>query len=111
MKDPNEITPGSSDDIREALKSLRSRMRRANDPDPLHLEFIEDDLREGALALEEVEAFFADVLRLLSSRETRGADMVDLADDTAVLDRLDYLVVVVNNLRRRMLHLASRAAN
>lgn len=99
------------DDIREALGRLRARLRRADDPDPLHLEFIEDDLREGSAALEEVEAFFADVLHLLASSDARAADLIDLADDTAVLDRLDYLVVVVNNLRRRLLHLAQRGSH
>ena len=100
-----------ADEIREAFGKLRARMRRAHDPDPLHLEFMEDDLREGGAALEEVEGFFADVLKLVESSEARPADLIDLADDTAVLDRLDYLVVVVNNLRRRLLHLAQRAAN
>jgi hypothetical protein len=99
------------EEIRAIIGRLRARMRRANDPDPLHLEFIEDDLREGGAALEEVEAFFADVLRLLSSPEARAADLVDLADDTTVLDRLDYLVVVVNNLRRRLMHIAQCCSN
>jgi hypothetical protein len=112
MKDLTEaVRPEDTDDIREALSRLRRRMRRADDPDPMHLEFIEDDLREGSHALDEVQAYFADILRLLSSTDTRAADLIDLADDTAVLDQLDYLVVVVNNLRRRVLHLASKRAS
>jgi hypothetical protein len=113
MREATPLPPPESletDDIKHALHQLRSRMRRANDPDPMHLEFLEDDLREGKRTVESVQDFFEDVVTLLSSPGVRSADLVDLADDSAVLDQVDYLVVVINNLRRRLMQLALRSA-
>lgn len=99
------------DSIREAVLRLRRQMRRAGD-DPVRVDLIEDDLREGLKTVELVHEYFDDVLSMLASPATRGRDLVDLADDPQVLDQLDYLVVVVNNLRKRMLQLAApRAGN
>ena len=99
-----------ADAIKEAVGQLKSKMRRASDPDPLHLEFIEDDLREGKRTLEAVQGFFDDVVSLIGSPGVRSADLVDLADDPAVLDQMDYLVVLVGNLRRRLMQVATRQA-
>ena len=97
------------DEITRAIHGLRGRLRRTGD-DPLRLEFLEDDLREGERTVGEVQAFLDDVVALLSRPGARAADLVDLADDNTVLDRLDYLNVVVNNLRRRLSQLAARSA-
>jgi len=99
------------DAIHQAIERLRARMRRTSDPDPMHLEFLEDDLREGMQAVSEIEAFFEDAIALLSSPSTRSVDLVDAADDPSVLERLDYLVVVVSNVRRRLMHLATRRSS
>lgn len=95
--------------IGEAMERLRRRMRRATD-DPVRVELLEDDLREGLKTTDEVKEFFDEVLTLLASPDARGHDLVDLADDPQILDRLDYLVVVVNNLRRRLMQVAARGA-
>ncbi|MBI5543883.1 MAG: hypothetical protein HY901_08360 [Deltaproteobacteria bacterium] len=101
---------GREDAIREAVLRLRRQMRRASD-DPVRVDLLEDDLREGLNTADEVRAFFDDVLALLVNPDTRGRDLVDLADDPQVLDQLDYLVVVVNNLRRRLMQLAARSGS
>jgi hypothetical protein len=98
------------DAIQQAVERLRRRMRRATD-DPVRIDLLEDDLREGLKSLDEVRDFFDDVLSALANPSTRGADIVDLADDGQVVDRLDYLVVVVNNLRRRLMQLAVRGGD
>ncbi len=105
---PAELT--DRDAIKDAVQQLRARMRRASDPDPIHLEFLEDDLREGQRTLEGVQNFFDEVVSLLGSPGVRATDLIDLADDPAVLDQVDYLVVVLGNLRRRLMQLATRSA-
>ena len=98
---------GREDAIRQAVSRLRHNMRRAKD-DPVRVDLLEDDLREGLKTVEEVREFFDDVLTLLANPSARGVDLVDLADDPQVVDRLDYLVVLVNNLRRRLMQVAAR---
>jgi hypothetical protein len=100
-------TTGREDAIREAMVRLRSKLRRAGD-DPVRVDLLEDDLREGLQTVEGLHGFFDDVLALLVNPDTRGRDLVDLADDSQVVDQLDYLVVLVNNLRRRLMQLATR---
>ena len=103
-------TNGREDAIREAMVRLRTQLRRASD-DPVRVELLEDDLREGLRTVEDVRGFFDDVLALLVNPDTRGRDLVDLADDAQVVNQLDYLVVLVNNLRRRLMQLANRASS
>jgi hypothetical protein len=98
---------GREDAIRQAVERLRHNMRRASD-DPVRVDLLEDDLREGLKTVEDVREFFDDVLTLLANPDARGVDLVDLADDPQVVDRLDYLVVLVNNLRRRLMQVAAR---
>ena len=102
--------PGSGREqaIREAVERLRRQMRRSSD-DPVRVDLLEDDLREGLKTVEEVRDYFDDVVTLLANPGTRGVDLVDLADDPQIVDRLDYLVVLVNNLRRRLMQLSVRS--
>jgi hypothetical protein len=100
---------GREEAIRQAVDRLRKQMRRASD-DPVRVDLLEDDLREGLRTVAGVGEFFDDVVTLLANPDARGSDLVDLADDPHVVDQLDYLVVLVNNLRRRLMQLATRRA-
>lgn len=66
------------------------------------LDFLEDDLREGLDAVSEVEAHFTDVLDTLRSARLSPAALLDAAEDFRVLNRLEYLTVVVSQLRKRL---------
>jgi hypothetical protein len=68
---------------------------------------IDDDLRQAALALNEVEGFLAASLRLLEDEKVTAAGLAALAGDGAALDRLDELAETLTSLRRRLLALAS----
>lgn len=69
---------------------------------------IDDDLREAAVAMQAVERFLADALRLLDDESVRGAALAELAADGEALDRLDQLSETVVSLKRRLLSLASQ---
>ena len=110
MKEDDLNCPAETSDrdsVREAIHAMRRRFRRATD-DPLQLELLEDDLREGQRTLEEVQAFFEDVLALLARSDAKASEMVDLADDKSIEDQLDYLVLVTGHVRRRLLQHATR---
>jgi hypothetical protein len=102
-----EEPSSSRKEIHEALRALQSRLRRSTD-DPLHLEFLEDDLLEGKSALSDVQAFFGEILHLLARRDATAAELIDLADDNTVVERLDDLDRMVASLRKRLLQLAVR---
>ncbi|TPV96762.1 MAG: hypothetical protein B7733_03185 [Myxococcales bacterium FL481] len=69
--------------------------------------FIDDDLRESALALSRIEAYLVDTLGMLERERLAGHDMRSLAGDTAVLEHVDTLAETLENLRRRMARLAA----
>ncbi|XXF75853.1 hypothetical protein P2318_22695 [Myxococcaceae bacterium GXIMD 01537] len=99
---PRRVT---ADPVREAVARLARALPARTDSAVL-LELLEDDLREGLDALGDVEAHFTDVLEALQGAGRSPRALVDAADDARVLQRLDYLVLVVTQLRRRL----SRAA-
>ncbi|MGC4115402.1 MAG: hypothetical protein QM765_12520 [Myxococcales bacterium] len=98
------------DAIREVVLRLRRQTRRQGD-DPVRVDLLEDDLREGLKTVELVREYIDDVLTLLANPDTRARDIIDIADDSQVIDNLDYLVVVVNNLRRRLVQIATRGGH
>ena len=69
--------------------------------------FIDDDLRETALALHNVEQFLVQTLGLLEQPRLRREDVQSLAGDTEVLDHVDMLNETLETLRRRLSHLAA----
>lgn len=109
MKEPihEDLSGRGPDRVEAAMQSLRGRLRRATD-DPLRIELLEDDLREGRRALGEVDEFFDEVIALLSDRKAPVSRYVDLADDPSVAERLEHLADAVHALRRRLLQLAVR---
>jgi len=69
--------------------------------------FIDDDLRETALAMERVEGFLVRTLDLLERKDLARRDVQALANDTTVLEHVDMLNETLESLRRRMARLAS----
>ncbi len=95
------------DEIGEAVDRLE-QLLPARDENAAVLDFLEDDLREGLEAAAEVEAHFTEILEVLRSDEVSPRALVDAAEDFRVLNRLEYLMVVVAQLRRRMCQAAGR---
>jgi len=69
--------------------------------------FIDDDLRESALALGSIERFLADALQLLDGEDVNPRELLRLAEGGDVLDRLDTLSETFQSLRRRLATIAA----
>ena len=89
------------DAIADSVDRLERLLPARADSEVL-LDFLEDDLREGLDAVGEVEAHFTDLLDTLRSARLSPATLVDAAEDYRVLNRLEYLTVVVSQLRKRL---------
>jgi hypothetical protein len=94
------------DAIRSSVERLESMLPQQEDSKVL-LDFLEDDLREGLDAVGEIEGHFTDVLDALRQQQLSPLELVDLAEDFRVINRLEYLMVVVAQLRRRLVKAAS----
>jgi hypothetical protein len=97
----------SVDAIRESVERLEDCLPRREDTAVL-LDFLEDDLREGLDAIADVEAHFTDVLDLLRNDGASPIRLMEAAEDFRVLNRLEYLMVVVAQLRRRLSQAAGK---
>ena len=64
--------------------------------------FIDDDLRETAMALGNVEGYLLEILKLLEAPRLAREEVHALAADTQVLDHVDMLVETLETLRRRL---------
>ena len=69
--------------------------------------FVDDDLRETALAITRIEAYLTRTLSALESPDLRRQDLQALAADADVLDHLDGLNETLESLRRRLAKLAA----
>ncbi len=97
----------SVDAIRESVERLEAILPEREDS-AVMLDFLEDDLREGLDAVAEVEAHFTDVLELLRTERPSPIRLLEAAEDLRVLNRLEYLMVVVAQLRRRLSQAAGK---
>ena len=70
--------------------------------------FVDDDLRETALAIHRIEEFLLRTLGLLESQDLRREDVREVACDTSVLEHVDLLNETLESLRRRLARLAAR---
>lgn len=70
--------------------------------------FVDDDLRETALAIHRIEEFLLRTLGLLETEDLRREDVREVASDTSVLDHVDQLSETLESLRRRLARLAAR---
>jgi len=69
--------------------------------------FIDDDLRETALAISNIEAYLISTLAMLERDELTRDQVHELASDTDILEHVDLLNETLESLRRRMARLAS----
>jgi len=69
--------------------------------------FIDDDLRETAMALGNVEGYLLEILKLLEAPKLAREEVHALAADTQVLDHVDMLVETLETLRRRLAKLSA----
>jgi hypothetical protein len=69
--------------------------------------FIDDDLRETALALTRIEDFLGGALETLADPQVRREHILTLASDVLVLGHLDQLSETLESLRRRLARLSS----
>lgn len=95
------------DPVAEAVQRLRAALPGREDNVVL-ADFLEDDLREGLAAVADVEAHFTDVLDTLRAERLRPIHLLEASEDYRVLERLEYLMVVVSQLRRRLAQGAGR---
>ena len=103
-----ELPHASGDEpVRDAVLRLARALPDREDSRVL-LDFLEDDLREGLGAIAEVEAHFTDLLDTLRARRLRPISLLEAGDDDRVLDRLEYLMGVVSQLRRRLAQAAGK---
>ena len=94
------------DPVRDTIDLLARRLPKDTDT-KLVLDFLEDDLREGLSAIADVEAHFTDVLDALRADDCTAQELLATAEDLEVLRRLEYLLTVAAQLRRRV-HQAAR---
>jgi len=97
----------SVDAIKESVDRLERFLPEREDSAVL-LDFLEDDLREGLDAVADVEAHFTDVLDVLRSGRPTPIRLLEAAEDFRVLNRLEYLMVVVAQLRKRLAQSAAK---
>ena len=90
-----------SDPLREAVESLSAALPARADAAVL-VELLEDDLREGLDALGDVEAHFSEVIEALGAEQPSPIALLSVADEQRVLQRLDTLMGVVTQVRRRL---------
>jgi hypothetical protein len=104
-----ELVPAREreDPIREAAKRLLGVLPAREDSRVL-VDFLEDDLREGFDAIADVEAHFVEVLDALRADHLTPLGLLDASEDLRVLQRLEYLLTVVSQLRRRLSQAAGR---
>ncbi len=69
--------------------------------------FVDDDLRETALAITRIEGYLTRTLGVLESSDLQRDQLRALATDRQVLDHLDLLNETLESLRRRLAKLAS----
>jgi|SRR5579871_3926012 len=103
-----EVEPTrQTDPIRQAVERLRAALPAREDCTVL-ADFLEDDLREGLMALNEVEAHFTDVIDAVGAPRPSPIGLLQASEDLHVLRRVEYLLVVVAQLRRRLSQAAGK---
>jgi hypothetical protein len=95
------------DSVGDAVQRLEEILPRREDSAVL-LDFLEDDLREGLDAISEVDAHFTDILDMLRSDRLSPITLINASEDYRVLNRLEYLMVVVAQLRKRLSQAAGK---
>lgn len=98
---PATSRSASENPLREAMENL-ARVLPARTDAAVLVDLLGDDLREGLDALGDVECHFADVLDAMRMERPSPINLISLGDDQLVLERLEVLVGVVSQVRRRL---------
>jgi hypothetical protein len=119
---PSEDQVGAGHDRRRSGRRARTRDRLMDravqdyaPPDALRgtndlanlLLFLDDDMRETAIAMTRIEEYLGRTLQTLESPELRREHIHALAADARVLDHLDLLTEALESLRRRLAKLSA----
>ncbi|MDY7225244.1 hypothetical protein [Hyalangium rubrum] len=89
------------DPLREAMENLARALPERTDAAVL-VDLLEDDLREGLDAMGDLECHFADVIDALRVEKPAPFTLLAVSDEQLVLQRLDALVSVLTQVRRRL---------
>ncbi|MFL5353776.1 hypothetical protein [Archangium sp.] len=98
---PATLRRVGADPLHLAMERLGHALPERTDSTVL-LDFLEDDLREGLEALEDVEAHFTDVLEALEPGTLSPLALIQAGEDQLVLQRLEVLMGAVTRVRRRL---------
>ncbi|WP_224367301.1 hypothetical protein [Hyalangium versicolor] len=98
---PATSRPASDNPLREAMENL-ARVLPARTDAAVLVDLLGDDLREGLDALGDVECHFADVLDAMRLERPSPIHLISVGDDQLILERLEVLVGVVSQVRRRL---------
>lgn len=98
---PATSRSASENPLREAMENL-ARVLPARTDAAVLVDLLGDDLREGLDALGDVECHFADVLDAMRMERPSPINLISVGDDQLVLERLEVLVGVVSQVRRRL---------
>lgn len=69
--------------------------------------FVDDDIRETALAMQRIEDYLTRTMQTLDHPQLRREHVLALAGDTRVLDHMDRLSETLESLRRRLARLSA----
>lgn len=90
-----------ADPVRVAVERLAHSLPARTDARVL-VDLLEDDLREGLDALDDVGAHFTGLLDTLRTEELSPVTLLESGEDLRVLQRLDALHDIVVQLRKRL---------
>ncbi len=111
MGSTSSVTSTSLTDAVDAVGDAVERLEEllpAREDSKVLLDFLEDDLREGLEALSDVDAHFSEILDTLRSERLSPIRLINAGEDFRVLKRLEYLMVVMAQLRKRLSQAAGK---
>ncbi|HET6583502.1 MAG TPA: hypothetical protein VFG69_08640 [Nannocystaceae bacterium] len=86
--------------------NVGDRLERVRDIENMLL-FVDDDIRETALAMQRIEDYLTRTMQTLDHPQLRREHVLALAGDTRVLEHLDRLSETLESLRRRLARLSA----
>ena len=95
-------------EIKDRIDRVKRNLKDQTGLEAVLVDFFEDDLRETAASIGELEEMLRRILFAMEKDGLSARDLLAQADDDELLDRVDYLRAVVENLQRRMTQLAGR---
>lgn len=71
-----------------------------------HIMLVDDDLKETAQALGDIEGFLVKALNALERQDITRNELEELATDKGVMRDMEYLGDTLSSLKRRLFHIA-----